>query len=248
VIERFQEARDKFITKKSKLEESRSQLRRTAVSLSFLKTRRKEWIMAREFFAKVAEMTQADITDYLQSTVSLAIDNVPTDEPLKLISKFETRRNQQELDLYVQEGKQEPILLDSKVDLVGNSVEELTAFAARLCVGSIEDPPPSPFQIHDEPFRALHQDTMQMVLKMIKELQQELGLQLIFLTHRDDLSAIGDSVLNIDKKKGVSVIRQVRGGPNDSGNRGFKSSDLSIRNGRGNRRLLKMRKRKKTAV
>ena len=244
MIERFNLARDKFIAKKSKLEESRSQLRRTAVSISFLQTKRKEWIMAREFFAEVAKMTQADITDYLNSTVSLAINNIPSDQPLKLISQFETRRNQQELDLYIQEGNQEPILLDSKVDLVGNSVEELAAFASRLCVASIKNPQPTPFQMHDEPFRALSQESMETVLKMVKELQEELGLQLIFLTHRDDLAAIGDTVIDIKKRKGRSIVKEVRSGSNGFSNRNNRGSKkVSLSNGRGKRiRLSKLRK------
>jgi len=248
MLERFQEARDKFIAKRSKLEESRSKLRRTAVSIVFAQSARKEWIMAREFFAEVARITQADITDYLQSTVSLAIDNVPTDKPLKLIPKFETRRNQQELDLYVQEGDEDPILLDSKIDLIGNSVEELAAFASKLCIASIRDPQPAPFQIHDEPFRALHESTMQTVLQMIKELQQELGLQIIFLTHRDDLSAIGDSVLNITKKKGVATVKQVKGGPNDVSDRKSGRSSLSLRTGGRGGRLGKVRKGKEESL
>jgi hypothetical protein len=244
VLERFQKARDTFIAKKSKLEESRSQLRRTAVSLTFLQVKRKEWIMAREFFAKVAEMTQADITEYLQSTVSLAINNIPSDQPLKLISQFETRRNQQELDLYFQEGKQDPILLDSKIDLVGNSVEELTAFASRLCVASIKNPQPAPFQMHDEPFRALSSESMQTVLKMVKELQEELGLQLIFLTHRNDLAAIGDTVIDIKKRKGRSIVKEVRSGNDDFGDRdNRRGKKIYLSDGRGNRRLLKVRKR-----
>jgi hypothetical protein len=212
------------------------------------KSERSEWIMAREFFAHIAELTQADITEFLQSTVSLAMDVIPSDDPLKLIAQFETRRNQQELDLYVQEGVQEPVPLDSKLDLVGNSVEEIISFASKLCTWSIMNPRPAPFQAHDEPFRALKDENIGNVLKFVKELQEELGLQMLILTHRPDIAAIGDRVFYLDKKKGrTTVSTRSRGDDNDKilGGGRLPSPD----GGRGGRRaVLGLRKKKKTAL
>ena len=168
MIDRYNKIRDKYITTKDQLDKARSNLRKTAVSLTLIKSKRTEWLMSREFFAQVAEMSQADITDYLQSTVSLAMDVIPSDDPLRLIAQFETRRNQQELDLYVQEGEQEPVPLDSKLDFVGNSVEEIISFASKLCTWSIMNPKPAPFQAHDEPFRALKAENIVNVLKFVK--------------------------------------------------------------------------------
>jgi hypothetical protein len=204
--------------------------------------------MSREFFAQIAKMTQSDITDYLQSTVSLAMDVIPSDDPLKLIAQFETRRNQQELDLYVQEGEQEPVILDSKLDFVGNSVEEVISFASKLCTWSIKNPRPAPFQAHDEPFRALKDENIGNVLKFVKELQEELGLQMLILTHRPDIAAIGDRVFYLDKKKGRTTVNtRSRGHDNDklSGRGGLPSPD-GRRGGR--RTVLALRKKKKTAL
>ncbi|GAG23013.1 unnamed protein product, partial [marine sediment metagenome] len=124
MINRYEQLRDKYIGLEKQLSQAKSQLRKTAVSLTMRKSERSEWLMSREFFAQIAQMTQADITEFLQSTVTLAMDVIPSDDPLQLLANFETRRNQQELDLYVQEGEQEPVILDSKLDFIGNSVEE----------------------------------------------------------------------------------------------------------------------------
>ncbi len=248
VIDRYNTIRDKYITLKDQLDTAKSNLRKTAVNLTMTKSKRSEWLMAREFFVQIAQMTQADITDYLQSTVSLAMDVIPSDEPLKLIAQFETRRNQQELDLYVQEGVQEPVPLDSKLDFVGNSVEEQIAFASKLCTWSIMNPRPAPFQAHDEPFRALKDENIGNVLKFVKELQEELGLQMLILTHRPDIAAIGDKVFYLDKKKGRTTISTRSRGHADnklSGRSRLSSSD----GGRRRRRIvLAMRKEEKAPV
>jgi len=247
MIDRYNTIRDKYITTKDQLDKAKSNLRKTAVSLTLRKSERSEWLMAREFFVQIAQMTQADITEFLQSTVSLAMDVIPSDDPLKLIAQFETRRNQQELDLYVQEGEQEPVPLDSKLDLVGNSVEEIISFASKLCTWSVMNPRPAPFQAHDEPFRALKDENIGNVLKFVKELQEELGLQMLILTHRPDIANIGDRVFYLDKKKGRTTISTRSRDDNDklSGGSRLPSPD----GGRGGRRaLLGLRKKKKASL
>ena len=247
MINRYNEIRDKYIGLENQLDLAKSQLRKTAVSLTLIKSKRSEWLMAREFFAQIAKMTQADITSYLQSTVSLAMDVIPSDDPLRLIAQFETRRNQQELDLYVQEGEQEPVILDSKLDLVGNSVEEIVSFASKLCTWSIKNPRPAPFQAHDEPFRALKSENIGNVLKFVKELQEELGLQMLILTHRPEIADIGDRVFYLDKKKGrTTVSTRSRDDNNKLTGRGRLSSPDG---GRGKRRaVLCLRKKKKAPL
>ncbi|MHA2264848.1 MAG: hypothetical protein ACXAEN_20845 [Candidatus Thorarchaeota archaeon] len=237
MIDRYNTIRDKYIGLKDQLDNAKSQLRRTAVSLTLSKSNRSEWLMAREFFIGIAKLTQSDITDYLESTVSLAMDVIPSDEEQSLLAEFETRRNQQELDLYFQEGDQEPIPLDSKIDLVGNSVEEVISFASKLCTWSIMNPRPAPFQAHDEPFRALKDENIGNVLKFVKEIQEELGLQMLILTHRPDIANIGDRVFYLDKKKGrTTVSTRSRGDDRDTvSSRGELSSPDG---GRGRRRRI----------
>lgn len=216
MIQRYQKIRDKYIGLKDQLDTAKSQLRRTAVSLTLSKSNRTEWLMAREFFIEIAKLTQSDVTEYLESTVSLAIDVIPSDEPQSLLAQFETRRNQQELDLYYQEGDEEPVLIDSKLDLIGNSVEEIIAYASKLCTWSVMNPRPAPFQAHDEPFRALKAENIGNVLKFVKEIQEELGLQMLILTHREDIASIADRVFYLDKKKGrTTVSTRSRGNDRD---------------------------------
>jgi hypothetical protein len=248
MIDRYQKIRDKYIGLKDQLDTAKSQLRRTAVSLTLSKSNRTEWLMSREFFTQIAELSQADITDYLESTVSLAMDVIPSDEEQSLLAEFVTRRNQQELDMYFQEGEQEPVPLDSKLDFVGNSVEEVIAFASKLCTWSIMNPRPAPFQAHDEPFRALKDENIGNVLKFVKELQEELGLQMLILTHRPDIASIGDRVFYLDKKKGrTTVSTRSRG---DEGDTVSRRGRLSSPHGGGEERrdVLALRKEKKTAL
>lgn len=208
MLRRYQQLKDRFTGLKHQLETARHNLHRTAISLVMLKSSRNSWLMSRDFFIAIGEFTQADITNYLEDTVSLAINIIPSEHPLRFITKYETRRNQPELDLYVQEGTREPVPLLPNIDMVGNSIEELAAFASKLCMLSIHDPLPEPFMIQDEPFRSLKEENFQFATKVIKGLQEELGMQMIILTHREELAVIADKIFNVDKRGGRTVIKE----------------------------------------
>lgn len=203
----YKELRDNFIGLKHKLESDKRKLRKTKIKLLFLKSKRREWIMARDFFVNVAKLTQKDITNYLEGTVSLALDVIPSEEPMRLLSEFETKRNQSEMNLYLQEGKNEPIPLLNTVDTVGNSVEEIISYASRLCVWSIQNPRSAPFQVHDEPLRTLKGENRIMAAKVMKEIQEELGLQMVIVTNEPKLTSYSDKVIECVKVGGATVIK-----------------------------------------
>lgn len=215
MLTRYQALKNKYIGLKHQLDNSKSQLKRVAVQLTFLKVNRKEWVMARDFFTGVAELTQADIINYLEDTVSLAMNVIPSDEPLSLVADYKTRRDQQELDLFTQEGDKEPIPLLSKYDQIGNSVEEMIAYASRLCMWSVMEPQPAPFQFHDEPFRALEDENLRVAAKVVRELHERLGIQTIIITQNPVLEALADRTFRITKRKGTAHVRQI-GGSNAS--------------------------------
>jgi len=208
MLERYRRVKDRFTGLKHQLEVAQHNLKRTAISLVMLKSDRNSWLLARDFFVEIAKGTQMEITNYLEDTMSLAISVIPSEHPLRLLTNFETRRNQPELDLFIKEGDGDPIPLLSTIDTVGNSVEELVAFTAKLCMLSIHDPLPEPFMIQDEPFRALKEENFQAVTKVIRELQDELGIQMLILTHRDEMAVIADRLFYVDKKGGKTVVKE----------------------------------------
>lgn len=208
MLTRYQKAKDRFTGLKHQLDTAQHNLKRTAISLVMLKSDRNSWILARDFFIEIAKYTQAEITNYLEDTMSLAMSVIPSEYPLRLLTNFETRRNQPELDLYVKEGDGDPIPLLPNIDTIGNSVEELIAFTAKLCMLSIHDPLPEPFMVQDEPFRALKEENFQAATKVIKELQEELGIQMLILTHRDEMSVIADKLFYVDKKGGRTIVKE----------------------------------------
>jgi len=209
MIERYQKAKDRFTGLKHQLEIAQRNLKSAAISLVFLKSDRNSWLLARDFFIEIAKYTQTEITNYLEDTMSLAISVIPSEHPLRLLTNFETRRSQPELDLYVKEGDGDPVPLLSNIDTMGNSVEELIAFTAKLCLLSIHDPLPEPFMVQDEPFRALKEENFQAATKVIKELQEELEIQMLILTHREDeMSVIADKLFYVDKRGGRTIVKE----------------------------------------
>jgi len=202
--------REKFIGYRHQLETQKKELIKTIIQLILNKSKRREWINARDFFIEVAKITQNDLVKYMEGTISLAMDIIPSEKPLKLLARFETRRNQPELDLFIQEGENEPILLSSTIDMVGKSVEEIIAFAGRLCLSGIQVPKPAPIQIHDEPFATLKKENIRAATRFIKELQQELQLQMIIVTQEDEIAEMADKLFYISKSKGKSTVREIK--------------------------------------
>ena len=158
---------------------------------------------------EIAKETQGGVENYLEDTISLAMDIIPSDEPLSLIAKFVTRRNQPELDLFTQEGDREPVPLLNTVDLNARSVEEIIAFASQFCIWSINDPQPSPFQVFDEPFGSLKKDNIGTAIQVIQELQSDLNMQIIIATHEPEIAGCGHKVLEFTKSKGTSKVREL---------------------------------------
>lgn len=210
MLDKYLELKNKFIGLQQRLESDIKSLTKVTIQLSFLKSDRDNWVMAREFLIDVAKRTQEDITSHLEDTISMALEIIPSKDPLRLITEYEIKRNQSELYLYLQEGDKERVPLSNILDTEGKSVEEIISFASRLVVWSIQNPRSSPFQGLDEPFATLKKENISEAGKIVKELQESLGLQLIITTHETELVDYADRVFNFIKVNGRTVVEEFK--------------------------------------
>jgi len=208
-IEQFERLKVNFLAKKEQYNNLKRENIKKLRQLTIQKKRRDQWVIAREIFTEAAKITQQNTADMLSSSVSLVLAAIPTDQPLKFIAKFETRRNQPELDFFLQEGKQQAVPLLPTVDTVGGSAEEIISLASMLFLWSIQMERTAPVQFYDEPFRTLAKPNLNEAMKLVNELQSALGIQMIITTHAEEIYQTAGRTYFITKKEDKAIVEKI---------------------------------------
>ena len=89
---------------------------------------------------------------------------------------------------------------------LGGGVVDMVSFALRVVVWSIQSPDGNRVFILDEPAKFISKDKLPLFGGFLKELNELLGIQFIIITHEQELSSLGTSVVNVTKKDGVSYV------------------------------------------
>jgi len=66
-----------------------------------------------------------------------------------------------------------------------------------------------PVLMLDEPFRYLSTGLLPRAGEMLKQISSELDLQIIMVTHAEELIDEADAVFSVDMNKGESIVRKV---------------------------------------
>ena len=171
-----------------KLRQSKQQLKRATEALQLIQ--------------KAAQETQQQLEYHISNIVTLALTTV-FDESYGFIARFVIRRNSTECDLLLTKDGQEM----SPMDAVGGGVIDIISFALRIAYWSMK--PNRPVFILDEPFRFLSVDLQERASEMIKTISNELGLQIIMVSHLPNIIGSADKIFNVKQIKGKSQMEEV---------------------------------------
>lgn len=153
------------------------------------------------FLQEVAAKVQSNLEDQISSLVSLAISDVFPD-PYEFKCKFVTRRGQTECDFLLErDGEEYPLVLGT-----GGGVTDIAAFALRLAFFSISQEPLRKTIILDEPFRFVSANLLPDAAQMLHSISKKLGLQIIMVSHSDDLIEGADRVFRVRLEDGISRV------------------------------------------
>ena len=157
---------------------------------------------AQEIIRQVALKTQQQLQYHISDIASMALDAVFPD-PYELIAEFVQKRNKTECDLYfTRDGeKADPL------SAAGGGAVDVASFALRVASWSMRTPKYRNTLILDEPFQYLSSDLLPKASEMIKEISKELRLQIIMVSHSEELIEEADKVFKIAKKKGISYTQ-----------------------------------------
>lgn len=157
---------------------------------------------AREVIREVGLKTQQQLQYHIGDITSLALSAVYTD-PYTLVAEFVQRRNRTECDLYFTRNEERMDPLDAS----GGGVVDVASFALRVASWSMQRPRSDNVLILDEPFKNLSADLLPRAGEMLRQISEKLGLQIIMVTHAEQLTEDADRVFTVTQRKGISKVK-----------------------------------------
>ena len=157
---------------------------------------------ARTIIQQVAISTQQNLQFHISTIVTNAMLSVDPDWP-EFEIEFVTRRNRAECDiLFVEEGaRQHPL------DSSGGGAKNIASFALRVSYWTLKKNRPT--LILDEPFRDVSPDRQDRVSEMLSDVCKRLGIQIIMVSHADEINIAADKTFVVKKKNSISNIQEL---------------------------------------
>lgn len=149
---------------------------------------------AQVFLQKVAQATQEQLRVHIKDIVQLCLDSVwPGEVEFDLI--YEVKRGKTEARLvFIIDGEEVDPL-----DADGGGLVDIASFALRIAVWTLGNTRNT--IVLDEPMKHLSDNLQPLAAEIIKELSEKLGLQIIMITHRKELTGIADKVFEVSRKR-----------------------------------------------
>jgi len=151
-------------------------------------------------FSTTNSITQANLEKQLCDITTAALAAVFDTDPYTFKMNFVERRNTIECDLVFERGGHEI----SPFDDSGFGVIDVASFALRISFWRFSKT--RPIIVMDEPFRNLDRAKHTLLAELVRRLCEELGVQVIAVSHIPELAAQAHNNINVVMKKGVSNV------------------------------------------
>ena len=189
---------DRLASVKGHIERSLDEAR---VTLDKEKQRYENALKAREIIQIVAQNTQEKLQFHISSLVTTALQSVSKEWP-EFAAKIVVRRNQTECDLvFIEDGVE-----CNPIDSSGGGPLDVASFALRIAYWSLNKNRPT-FWL-DEPFKFVSPNLQPKVSQMLKMLCDELKIQIIMISHADEINYRADRTFNVDKVGMISHVSE----------------------------------------
>ena len=157
---------------------------------------------ARFVLAEVSRQTQEHLKERIEKLVTLCLQSV-FDRNFEFKLNFQIKRNKMEC---------EPIVLEnghefSPKDDMGGGILDIISFALRIVLCGLETPRSRNLIILDEPFKQCGK-LITKACQMVKEISKMLGVQIIMVTHSDELIDIAEKSWHVEYVNGISVVTE----------------------------------------
>lgn len=144
---------------------------------------------AQRIVQHLASEVQNQVHGRISQIVSRCLTAVFVEDPYEFQIEFEIKRGKTEAKLqFVRDG----VVVDP-LTASGGGVVDVASFALRLAALVLTKPPRRKLLVLDEPFRFVSADYRDRVRQLLLRLSEELGLQIIMVTH-DPALQVGNVV------------------------------------------------------
>lgn len=197
---RLKEVDQKYQQAKAERDVLKKTLSETETNLEDAKTELTNALAAREIIRIVALKTQEQLEYRISGLVTLALDTLFPGYTFEM--KFEERRNKTECDLiFLKDGKNK---IYDVLNQDGGGLADIGSFSLRLAVWSIRKN--RRLLVLDEPFKFLSVDLQDKCSELVRQLSEELGIQIIMVSHLPQIISNADKIINVEQTKGISKI------------------------------------------
>jgi len=159
---------------------------------------------AQVIMQRVAQETQSAIQVHISEMVSSSLDIF--DDPYVFNVEIKPQRGKTECVFTFEKDGENMHPLAS----TGGGPIDMATFALRPSLMTLALKKVRTTLLLDEPFKFLSRDLQPKAGLMLKELSQELGLQIIMISHSPDLIEGSDKVFEIIQRKGISEVKGER--------------------------------------
>lgn len=179
------------------------QLQEKEEALTLLKLRSIAIEKARTLLQVAAQKVQSRIEYHISHMVTLALSGVYS-EDIQFVVKFEARRNTTEADFFfkVGDGEEQDVM-----DNFGGGVLDVTAFALKIVMLSLKKKLRR-FLVIDEPFAHVSPDLQHNVSEMIKLINEKTGIQILMVSHAEDINDSADKTFGVAKIDNQSIVKE----------------------------------------
>lgn len=191
--------KNKIERNKGKLERCLSNKGEIEAKLFLLQNRQKALEEAQVFIQEIARQTQSQLKFVISDLVNLAIETCfPSEYIFDIDFKIERGKTSAKLLFIKNDVEVDPM------DAAGGGVVDIVAFALRLSAWSLGHT--DNVIILDEPFRFLSKDLQPRAGEMMNKLCKSLGLQIICVTHSQEIIENSDRIFEVTIKDNTSKV------------------------------------------
>jgi DNA repair ATPase RecN len=176
---------EKFLKKKESLRSYYEQLQKDETALLQIKKTKADHLQeAQKIIQGISEQIQKKAHLQISAIVTRCLQTVFQDSDYKFQIKFEQKRGKTEANLIFSKNGMEVDPMTAS----GGGVVDVAAFALRIACLVLSLPKKRKFLVLDEPFRFLSKDYQPAIQELLMALSQELGIQILMVTHSDLLA------------------------------------------------------------
>ena len=193
-----------FLQSKGMKKQIENNIIQNKTTLDNLNGRIKLLEQAQVFLQKIAQSTQEKLKMNIEDIVNLALETCFPNE-YKFQLQFNIARGKTDAELlFLSQKTGRPI---DPMNCAGGGVVDLTAFALRIASYALEQGTDNVI-ILDEPMKFVSKDLQTRVGDILKTLSEKLNLQIIMVTHINEMIDIADKVFEVKKNPdGRSVVK-----------------------------------------